>query len=291
MNAGQGQWHATPHLDSQISSSTTESSLGLPEPAGLSTAVLLGVPELNVTNNKNSAVEYGPDIVDLMLDSCFQNTADSQVRAEDELMDDLGSCRSLEYYSAYAEMFKDNFNSRPKGSSQSTGDDSSALDIADVSVPMFGLNTSNEFSLSTGAMHPASMLSSPNIPPLAGNRLGLHPLSYRGRDRGMKRKSKRAPAKPWSKEEHEKFEEALEMFGRNWGECARYIGTRPAPLVRSHAQKYLIKLWKTGKPLPKKVAESGKGYTLSGKPLHPESASAKSYLTKIPCPQNEERKK
>lgn len=99
-----------------------------------------------------------------------------------------------------------------------------------------------------------------------------------------KKKKTRAPARPWSVEEHQRFKESLELFGRNWERCAAYIGTRRAQLVRSHAQKYLIKLWKLGKPLPKKVAESGNGYTLSGKPLYADSASAKSYLTKIPCP-------
>lgn len=99
-----------------------------------------------------------------------------------------------------------------------------------------------------------------------------------------KKKKTRAPARPWSDEEHHRFKESLELFGRNWERCAAYIGTRRAQLVRSHAQKYLIKLWKLGEPLPKKVAESGNGYTLSGKPLHADSASARSYLTKIPCP-------
>lgn len=108
-------------------------------------------------------------------------------------------------------------------------------------------------------------------------------VDYRGR-MCKKGKRNRAPARPWTEEEHQRFEESLELYGRNWEQCAIYIGTRRAQLVRSHAQKHLIKLWKLGKPLPKKVAESGNGYTLSGKPLLADSASAKSYLTKIPCP-------
>lgn len=103
----------------------------------------------------------------------------------------------------------------------------------------------------------------------------------------IKKKSKRvqrARARPWTAEEQSRFEESLELYGRNWEQCAMYIGTRRTSLVRSHAQKHLIKLWKLGKPLPKKVAETGSGYTLSGKPLLPESASAKSYLLKLPCP-------
>jgi protein MYSM1 len=59
-----------------------------------------------------------------------------------------------------------------------------------------------------------------------------------------------------------------------------HIGTRDKNSIRSHAQKYFIKLYKNGKPLPAKVAESGAGYTLSGKPLDPESAAAKQYLGK-----------
>lgn len=99
-----------------------------------------------------------------------------------------------------------------------------------------------------------------------------------------KHRRRRAPARAWSRAEHERFEQSLELYGRNWERCAAYIGTRRAQLVRSHAQKHLIKLWKLGKPLPKKVAESGTGYTLSGKPLLADSASARSYLTRIPCP-------
>lgn len=100
----------------------------------------------------------------------------------------------------------------------------------------------------------------------------------------IRKRGKRARARPWSPEEQKRFEESLDLHGRNWELCADYIGTRRAPLVRSHAQKHLIKLWKLGKPLPKKLAETGSGYTLSGKPLLADSASAKSYLIKLPCP-------
>lgn len=106
----------------------------------------------------------------------------------------------------------------------------------------------------------------------------------RKRKGNKKSRKSRAPARPWTDEEQERFEQSLELYGRNWEKCAQYIGTRRAQLVRSHAQKHLIKLWKLGKALPKKVAESGNGYTLSGKPLLADSASARSYLTKIPCP-------
>ena len=55
------------------------------------------------------------------------------------------------------------------------------------------------------------------------------------------------------------------------------MSTRDARQIASHAQKFFIKLALTGQLLPSKVAESGCGYTLSGKPLDPESAAAKAY--------------
>jgi hypothetical protein len=65
--------------------------------------------------------------------------------------------------------------------------------------------------------------------------------------------------------------------GRDWKACAAHIGSRDARSVASHAQKYFIKLCLKGERLPAKVAESGTGYTLSGKPLDPDSAAAKAY--------------
>ncbi len=55
------------------------------------------------------------------------------------------------------------------------------------------------------------------------------------------------------------------------------MGSRDGRQFASHAQKYFIKLCIKGVLLPSKVAESGCGYTLSGKLLDPESAAAKAY--------------
>ena len=65
--------------------------------------------------------------------------------------------------------------------------------------------------------------------------------------------------------------------GRDWKACAEHVGTRDSRAIASHAQKHFIKLCIKGELLPAKVAESGAGYTLSGKPLDPESAAAKAY--------------
>ncbi|KAI9304588.1 hypothetical protein BJ944DRAFT_231160 [Cunninghamella echinulata] len=76
------------------------------------------------------------------------------------------------------------------------------------------------------------------------------------------------------------FLEGLNLYGRNWADLAKHIGTRESHSVRSHAQKHFIKLYRDNLPLPDKVKESGEGYTLSGKPLDPNSAAAKPYLNR-----------
>ena len=46
----------------------------------------------------------------------------------------------------------------------------------------------------------------------------------------------------WSEREHERFIEAMELYGNDWPSVVKYIGTRTANQVRSHAQKYYRKL-------------------------------------------------
>ncbi|EIE91466.1 hypothetical protein RO3G_16177 [Rhizopus delemar RA 99-880] len=57
-----------------------------------------------------------------------------------------------------------------------------------------------------------------------------------------------------------------------------HVATRDSNSIRSHAQKHFIKMFRDSIPLPDKVRETGDGYTLSGKPLDPNSAAAKPYL-------------
>ena len=42
----------------------------------------------------------------------------------------------------------------------------------------------------------------------------------------------------WSDEEHERFLEAIRLFGKNWCEITRHVGTRNRQSVYSHAQKF-----------------------------------------------------
>lgn len=46
----------------------------------------------------------------------------------------------------------------------------------------------------------------------------------------------------WSKSEHDLFLQALQEYGRNWKKIAEAVGTRTMAQVRSHGQKYFMKL-------------------------------------------------
>ncbi|KAJ2438908.1 hypothetical protein GGF42_008136, partial [Coemansia sp. RSA 2424] len=85
----------------------------------------------------------------------------------------------------------------------------------------------------------------------------------------------------YTDDEERMFNEGLELFGRSWSEISGHVGTRDAKSIRSHAQKCFIKLFRDGVALPAKVRESGEGYTLSGRPLDPNSAAARPYLQHV----------
>lgn len=70
----------------------------------------------------------------------------------------------------------------------------------------------------------------------------------------------------WTEEEHEKFLEALKLYGRAWRRIEEHIGTKTAVQIRSHAQKFFSKV----------VREPGTAKTIAippprpkRKPLHP----------------------
>lgn len=102
-------------------------------------------------------------------------------------------------------------------------------------------------------------------------------LTATGRRKRKDTGRQRTNSRSWSEEEERLFREALEVHGRDWKKCAEHVGTRDHRAFTSHAQKHFIKLLLRGEEVPPKVAETGRGYTLSGKPLDPNSSSAAAY--------------
>ncbi|KAK8972141.1 hypothetical protein V6N11_000606 [Hibiscus sabdariffa] len=61
----------------------------------------------------------------------------------------------------------------------------------------------------------------------------------------------------WTEEEHQKFLEALRLYGRGWRQIEEHVGTKSTVQIRSHAQKFFSKV----------VRESNGGIDGSIKPI------------------------
>ncbi|KAK8687423.1 hypothetical protein V6N13_086238 [Hibiscus sabdariffa] len=90
----------------------------------------------------------------------------------------------------------------------------------------------------------------------------------------------------WTEPEHDKFLEAIQLFDRDWKKIEAYIGSKTVIQIRSHAQKYFLKVQKNGTsehlppprpkrkaahPYPQKASKNALGHPQVSEPLQSPS--------------------
>jgi SHAQKYF class myb-like DNA-binding protein len=69
----------------------------------------------------------------------------------------------------------------------------------------------------------------------------------------------------WTREEHHTFIKGLEMYGKGWKKIASLIKTRTVVQIRTHAQKYFLKLTKARQSGDANVSTDGKASGTGGR--------------------------
>ncbi|KAJ6809867.1 protein REVEILLE 2-like [Iris pallida] len=103
----------------------------------------------------------------------------------------------------------------------------------------------------------------PNPPSVPSNQMqvGVGTSSANGGDKHILKVRKpytiTKQREKWAEEEHRKFVEAIQLYGRAWRRIEEHIGTKTAVQIRSHAQKFFSKV----------VRESAEDSTDNVKPI------------------------
>lgn len=88
------------------------------------------------------------------------------------------------------------------------------------------------------------------------------PSSKSSKKKNRKRYTITKPRESWTPEEHQLFVEALDLYERDWKRIESYIKTKSVIQIRSHAQKFFLKMSKSGHvdkippPRPKRKSTS-----------------------------------
>lgn len=137
--------------------------------------------------------------------------------------------------------------------------------------------------------NPIGMAALPNLPAFSSAPAGATPSTNSSTQSSIDDPSKKV-RKPytitksresWTEPEHDKFLEALQLFDRDWKKIEAFIGSKTVIQIRSHAQKYFLKVQKSGAnehlppPRPKrKAAHPYPQKASKSAPMLPLAASA-----------------
>ncbi|XP_022979325.1 protein REVEILLE 6-like isoform X3 [Cucurbita maxima] len=107
---------------------------------------------------------------------------------------------------------------------------------------------------------PTASLRTPAPPTSTSNCVASFPVSEDASKKIRKPYTITKSRESWTEQEHDKFLEALQLFDRDWKKIEAFVGSKTVIQIRSHAQKYFLKIQKSGKsehvppPRPKKKA-------------------------------------